>query len=78
MGGHRANGPAPAQEGLAPMQHPSSQSVRRVRHERGIYYRDTPAGRRYEIVYTDSDGRQRSGRRRRDQAGARRARRQAR
>lgn len=59
MGGHRANGPSPAQEDESPMRKASSQSTRRVRAERGIYYRDTVDGRRYEIVYTDSDGRQR-------------------
>jgi integrase len=32
---------------------------RRVHIERGIYFRDTQAGRRYEIVFTDSNGRQR-------------------
>ncbi len=31
-------------------------SVRRTRYERGIYFRETPAGRRYEIQFTDSDG----------------------
>jgi integrase len=31
----------------------------RVSGERGIYWRDTPTGRRYEITYTDSSGRQR-------------------
>jgi integrase len=58
MGGHRANGPAPAPEGVLPMQHEST-APRRVRYERGIYARETPSGRRYEITYTDSTGRQR-------------------
>src|SRR5438874_1199616 len=34
-------------------------SPRRTRLERGIYYRDTPRGRRYEITYIDSLGRRR-------------------
>lgn len=32
---------------------------RRTKVERGIYYRMTPNGRRYEITFTDSTGRQR-------------------
>jgi integrase len=32
---------------------------RRIRAERGIYYRSTAAGRRYEITFADSTGRQR-------------------
>ena len=32
---------------------------RRTRIERGVYYRETPQGRRYEITFTDSTGRQR-------------------
>jgi integrase len=31
----------------------------RVNGRRGIYYRDTPAGRRYEITFLDSDGKRR-------------------
>ena len=32
---------------------------RRLHVERGIYYRETPKGRVYEITYPDSTGRQR-------------------
>ena len=56
-GGHRGYGPAQAPERLVPMQ--ANGSPRRVRIERGIYCRATPAGRRYEITYSDSTGRQR-------------------
>jgi integrase len=34
-------------------------NARRIRVERGIYYRETPTGRRYEITYSDSTGHQR-------------------
>jgi integrase len=35
-------------------------ALRRTKtNRRGIYYRDTPSGRRYEITYVDSDGRRR-------------------
>jgi integrase len=44
------------------MQAEVSQKTRRTlasKKDRGIYYRDTPTGRRYEITYTDSTGKQR-------------------
>jgi integrase len=31
----------------------------KVRHHPGVYYRETPEGRRYEVTYLDSDGRRR-------------------
>ena len=37
----------------------STPGPRRVRVERGVYYRDARAGRRYEVMYRDSDGRTR-------------------
>jgi integrase len=56
MGGHRANGPAPAQEVLAPMRKESSQKRPLVKtNERGIYKR----GNRYVVVYRDPAGKQR-------------------
>jgi len=56
-GGHRANGPALAPESEVPMrEHPK----RRIRLERGIYYRSLSGGkRRYEITFLDSSGRRR-------------------
>jgi integrase len=61
MGGHRGNGPAPAQEVQAPTQVScTAPPARRTRAERGIYYRQTPTGRRYEITFTDpTTGKQR-------------------
>ena len=41
------------------MQDKRNSAPRRVRAERGIYFRETPQGRRYEITFTDSTGRQR-------------------
>lgn len=58
MGGHRANGPAPAEEDSAPMQ--SQPNRLREKVERGIYKRRTKDGEtRYEVAFLDSDGRQR-------------------
>jgi integrase len=39
--------------------HKGNSAPRRIRAERGIYYRNTPSGRVYEITFTDSTGRQR-------------------
>src|SRR5262245_60426002 len=41
------------------MQNKRNSGARRTRIERGVYFRETPQGRRYEITYTDSTGRQR-------------------
>src|SRR4051812_34173411 len=57
MGGHRANGPAPAQEVLAPMRDASSQTDSRrliKTSEKGIYKR----GSRYVVVGRDLRGKQ--------------------
>src|SRR2546430_5504193 len=56
MGGHRANGPAPAQEVQAPMHEESSQD-RRLQQTKtpGIYRR----GNRYVVVFRDMSGKQR-------------------
>jgi integrase len=59
MAGRRCNAPGPAPKGRLSMQQEPTRTPRRVRQERGIYYRETHAGRRYEVTYTDSDGRQR-------------------
>ena len=57
MGGHRANGPAPAQEALAPMQNGSFQDDRRLVKTKtpGIYKR----GDSYIVRYRDPRGRTR-------------------
>ena len=56
MGGHRANGPAPAQEGSAPMQKASFQDRRLSKTGTpGIYKR----GSRYVVTFRDPNGRQR-------------------
>jgi integrase len=59
MGGHRVNGPAPAQEVSSPMRSQANQPLRE-RVERGIYKRTTKDGAiRYEVAFQDGDGRQR-------------------
>lgn len=56
MGGHRANGPAPAQEVEAPMQQASSQNRPLARTSTpGVYKR----GGRYVVIFRDPHGRQR-------------------
>lgn len=59
MGGHRANGPAPAPRLEVVMHTQANPRRTKVAGERGIYFRETTAGRRYEFTYTDSSGRQR-------------------
>src|SRR5262249_40285706 len=63
MGGHRANGPAPANRSVVLMRTKGNSGPRRTRvdGERGIYYRlDASGNRVYEITWTDpASGRQR-------------------
>src|SRR5437870_1137236 len=41
------------------MQQQPSPRRQRVMNHPGVYYRDTPAGRRYEVTFLDSEGRRR-------------------
>jgi integrase len=61
MGGHRVNGPAPAQEVTAPMQSQRSKPARHVPTKTtGIYYSFRANGKKvFECRYTDSNGRRR-------------------
>src|SRR5262245_10311591 len=58
MGGHRANGPAPATGGLVLMQAEPNKPRRRVKTKYPGIYRSVSG--KYEVLYRDSDGNLRS------------------